>query len=82
MEVGKCYLVQSVTSYYYVGRVKELHPFAVTLEEAAWIADTGRLHEFIAKGKAAGMEVEPVGEWTVQYAGYGPWPHKLFEKAV
>ena len=82
MEPGKCYLVQSVTNYYYVGRAKELHPFAVTLEECAWVAETGRLAEFVRNGRAPGMEIEPIGEWTVQYAGFGPWPHKLFTEAV
>ena len=80
--IGKCYFIRTATDYW-VGRLVAIQgPFAFTLEEASWIADTGRLSEFMAKGSATEMEVEPVGEITCQWLSYLPWPHPLFTKVV
>lgn len=83
MVVGDCYRVTDVTGMMYVGRLVEVHgPYCWTLADAAWVASTGRLHEFVRDGRAANMEVEPVGEITVHWASWGPWKHKPFREAV
>lgn len=81
MEIGKCYLVQTVT-HYWLGRVVEMGPHSVTLEEASWVVDTGRMHEFMQKGKAQGMEIEPVGVVCCQWLAWLPWPHPLLTDVV
>ena len=40
-QVGQSYLFRLVTLYY-TGRVKRVTPKEIILEDAAWIADTGR----------------------------------------
>lgn len=55
-EVGKAYLIRTVTLYY-TGRVVNIVGKFVQLEEAAWIADTGRWAEASAEGDF--NEVEP-----------------------
>lgn len=42
LEVGKCYLIQTVTMYY-VGRVAEIRGAFAVLEQASWVHWTGRL---------------------------------------
>ena len=56
LEIGKCYLIRTVTLYY-TGRVKEIKGKFLKLEEAAWIPDTGRWAEASEKGTFS--EVEP-----------------------
>lgn len=56
LEVGKCYLIRTVTLYY-TGRVKEIRGKFFRLEEAAWIADTGRFAQASESGEF--NEVEP-----------------------
>lgn len=83
MEPGKLYLVESVTSNLFVGKCASIEgPHTVLLTDAAWIADTGRLHRFMKDGKADGMEVEPIGTRCIHWASWAPWPHKLFEEAI
>jgi hypothetical protein len=59
MEIGKCYYVRTLTDHW-IGRVIKTELFAVTLEDASWVADSGRLHIFMRDGKADNMEIEPV----------------------
>lgn len=82
-EIGKCYFVRDGVDYW-VGKLVDVLPHALVLEDCSWIASTGRLHEFMAKGKAENMEVEPLGEvrHCVQWRSVSEWPHKLFTKAV
>lgn len=56
IEIGKSVFIRTVTLYY-TGRVKKICGQFLTLENAAWIADTGRFHDFLKEGKA--NEVEP-----------------------
>lgn len=82
IEVGKTYYVRTTTDHW-VGKLREVAgPFTVVLENASWVADSGRLSEFMAHGKAGGMEVEPVGTIMVRWDAILAWPHKLFDKAV
>lgn len=55
--IGKAYFFRTVT-YHLTGRVKAIVGKFLVLEEAAWIADSGRFTEAIRDGKL--NEVEPV----------------------
>jgi hypothetical protein len=84
-EIGRAYYIETFGRYY-VGRVREVTATAVVLDSAAWVAYTGRLSEFLAAGRADGMEVEPLGDgWRVPLAyvsGDKPWEFPLFTAAV
>jgi len=81
--IGENYFVRTSAGIDYVGRLEEIDgPHTITLSECSWVANTGRFHEFIAKGRAANMEIEPIGDFMVHYSGIAPWPHKLFTEAV
>lgn len=56
-KVGSAYFIRTVT-YFATGRVKAITGNFLVLEDAAWIADTGRFREAIMKGIL--NEVEPV----------------------
>jgi hypothetical protein len=57
--VGKNVFIRTVT-YHYTGRLVSLDPSWITLEDAAWIADTGvRLAEALVTGIKDLSEVEP-----------------------
>lgn len=56
-EVGGKYFFRTVT-YFATGRVKEIVGKFLVLEDAAWIADTGRFRQAIMDGVLD--EVEPV----------------------
>jgi hypothetical protein len=55
-EVGKAYLIRSVTLYY-TGRITRITSKELVLEDAAWIADTGRFYDCLKDNKF--NEVEP-----------------------
>jgi len=48
-EIGEKYFIRTVT-YFATGKVKRITGNFLELEDAAWIADTGRFNEAIAKG--------------------------------
>lgn len=80
---GRCYLFEAQNSKYYVGRLVSAQGLCTAvLEDAAWVADTGRLHLFLRDGKAENMEVEPVGVVALNWVSWAPWLHKLFKEAV
>lgn len=54
--VGEKCFIRTVTLYY-TGKIKKICGQFITLEQAAWIPDTGRFHDFLKEGKA--NEVEP-----------------------
>lgn len=55
-EVGTSYLIRTVTMTL-TGRLVRVTPKELVLEDAAWIADTGRFHNALSTGSLA--EVEP-----------------------
>jgi len=61
-KVGEKYYIRTVT-HHQTGRVKEIHGKFLVLEQAAWIADSGRFMNAIMKGELD--EVEPVSEAIV-----------------
>lgn len=54
--IGKNYFIRTVT-HYLTGKVVMVTPQEIVLQDAAWIADTGRFHDFIKTGALS--EVEP-----------------------
>ena len=55
-EVGQNYLVETVTKYF-LGKLVRVTEQELLLDEASWIADTGRYNECLRDGVA--NEVEP-----------------------
>lgn len=78
VEIGKAYLFRTVT-HIEVGRVVAVNGKFVTLEDASWIADTGRYHDCLVMGTF--NEVEPYPETTTvntdSLINFAPWPHDL-----
>lgn len=75
--VGESYFIRA--TFHATGRVKEIKGHFVVLEEAAWIADSGRFADFIA-GKIQANEIEPVDECIVNMFDITdafPWKNKL-----
>lgn len=82
-EVGQAILIRSVT-YHWVGRLAEIGPDYLLLEEASWVADSGRFGQAIASGFSQQAEVEYVGKALVMRAGIidaVPWAHALPTKS-
>ena len=75
--IGKSWFFRTVT-YHLVGKaVKRIGSF-IQLENASWIADSGRFMQFIKDGTL--NEVEPVGTCFVNLetvTDFFPWVHKL-----
>lgn len=80
--IGECYLIRTVTMAY-TGRLVSITDTDLVLEDAAWIADTGRYHVALAEG--ALNEVEPYpGRVIVGRGGLidaAPWSHPLPREA-
>ncbi|MCC6833042.1 MAG: hypothetical protein IT200_17045 [Thermoleophilia bacterium] len=83
LEVGKTYLVMTLT-HYYTGKVVESTPGRTVLEDPAWIPDTGRLSEALATGKLNEVEPGPDGESLVLNTSHitngWMWNHALPRK--
>jgi hypothetical protein len=78
--VGEKYFFRTVT-YHMTGRVKKVIGNIVELENAAWIADSGRFMNAIKEGTL--NEVEPVGRAYLNLSSvvdFFPWNHALPEK--
>ena len=77
-KVGEQYLIRTVTLYY-TGRVKQITPQELVLEEAAWIPDTGRFYDCLKEGKF--NEVEPFIDDAIvsrtAIVDATKWGHKL-----
>jgi hypothetical protein len=75
--VGRSYFFRTVT-YHLTGRVKKIIGNFFILEDAAWIADSGRFMNAIKEGVL--NEVEPVGEAILNISTVTdifPWVHPL-----
>jgi hypothetical protein len=57
MEPGKVYFIRTVT-HYFTGRLIWVGNQEIVIEDACWIADTGRFNEFLKDGSKAN-ETEP-----------------------
>ena len=49
-KVGDNLFIRTVTLYY-IGKVKEILGSWIVLEDATWVADTGRFHDFLKEYK-------------------------------
>ena len=75
--VGKKFFFRTVT-YHLTGRVKKVIGSILELEDAAWIADSGRFMQAIRYGVL--NEVEPVGVAFLNInsvTDFFPWIHEL-----
>jgi hypothetical protein len=81
-KVGATVMVHGINDDY-VGRITAILPNrVVALEDASWVSESGRLANFVAKGSADGMEIEPVGRHIMAWEGITDWPHELFTKQI
>jgi len=75
--IGKKVFIRTVT-YHLVGKVIGLFSNFLKLENASWVADSGRFSNAIEEGILD--EVEPVGEAFVNFnaiTDFFPWKHDL-----
>lgn len=76
--VGEKYFFRLVT-HYLTGKVKAIHGDFLELEDAAWIANTGRFSDALKSGEFE--EIEPIfnphGINMTAIVDYDVWPHTL-----
>ena len=80
--VGEKFFFRTVT-YHLTGRVKKVIGSILELENAAWIADSGRFMQAIKNGEL--KEVEPVGRAFINIQAvtdFFPWNHPLPDKQI
>jgi hypothetical protein len=80
--VGKMLFFRTVT-YHILGRVVKIMGNIFQLEDAAWIADSGRFMNFIKHAEV--NEVEPLGDWNINInsvTDFGVWKHKPLTKQI
>lgn len=78
--VGETVLTHTGEVNQYVGTVVRVTYDAIWLHPAAWIADTGRIHEAIRDGFSNEAEIEPLGPAVVRLPIDTPlmtWPHPV-----
>ena len=77
-KVGEAVFIRTVTLYY-TGRVIALDAQWIHLDEAAWIADSGRFGAAMAKGELSEVEPYP-GPVSIARGAIvdcAPWQHPL-----
>lgn len=77
--IGDIYLIRTVTNYL-IGRVVSVGAQEIELEDAAWVAYTGRSSEALQSGSLEEVEPCPDGQWIVGRGAIvdaGPWVHGL-----
>ena len=60
-QIGGTYFFRTVT-HHHTGRLVKVYPLELVIEDAAWIADDGRLSEALRTGNFSEVEMFPVGE--------------------
>ena len=81
--VGKAYFIRTVT-YHLTGRLVKVGPTELVIEDAAWVADSGRFMDAIKHGNL--HEVEPISGPVI--VGRGSitdacqWPHALPQEQI
>jgi hypothetical protein len=78
VRVGNPVLIRSVT-HYYTGRIVIVTKDEIVLEDAAWIADTGRFSEALKNGLFIEVEpfVQPVAVGRGAIVDVTDWTHAL-----
>lgn len=61
LEVGRCYLFRTVT-YHSIGRVTRITDLDIELEDASWVASSGRYSTALEEGKLEENEKIPAGK--------------------
>jgi hypothetical protein len=78
--VGKAIFFRTVT-YHVLGKVVKVIGKFFQLEDASWIADSGRFMQFLRDGIQDNSEIEPIETaWFVNLdacSDFGIWKHKL-----
>lgn len=75
--IGQRYYIRTVTDHWIGTVIATEGPYIVTLEDFAWVADSGRFALFLRDGMSPQMEIElaPKGRtYTTQWIGYTEWP--------
>lgn len=77
--IGQNVFIRTVTLYY-TGKVKDFNSQWVTLENASWIADTGRFHNFLKDGECNEYEsfIDDVSIPVGSIIDVTKWNHSLF----
>jgi hypothetical protein len=78
-EVGKNYLIRSVTTYN-LGRVVAVTSHEIVLAEASWVPNTGRFHTALSTGVLKEIEPWVDGVAIISRGGIvdaGLWKHDL-----
>lgn len=79
-EEGKKYFIRTATMAQ-LGKLKKVYKDYLVLENASWIADTGRFHDFLKKGECNEYEafvndcIVPTGS----IIDATEWDHDLFK---
>jgi len=84
LTVGNTYYIRTARNDY-VGRLESIcGPYTIVLAEASWVANSGRLSDFMRDGQAEGMEIEPLyqSRTMLQWQEITEWPHELFTEAI
>lgn len=78
LTVGDAVFIRAAV-YHYTGRVTSIADGAVTLSDAAWIADSGKWNEALSTGVLDEIEPEPNGVTVPLDAvlDWRPWTHTL-----
>lgn len=77
---SKNVFIKTVTMFY-VGRLASENESFIFLEEAAWIADTGRFYNFLKDGNVKEVEpfVDPIAVNKNAIIEITPWNHGLLK---
>lgn len=77
-KVDQKVLIRTVT-HYYTGRVVAVYDDAIALQDASWIADTGRFSAALKTGQLKEVEPYPNGCYVSRGAivDWCIWPHDL-----
>jgi hypothetical protein len=80
LEVGRSYFFRTIT-FHYTGRIRGISENAITLCDAAWIADSGRFTNALTSGRFAEVEPYPddmpVAIMFSAIIDFVPWTHPL-----
>ena len=79
-KIGRSYLIRTVT-FISVGKVKNIYGACIELENASWIADTGRFSQTLVEGPEKFDEVEPYPDGVfialASIVDFSEWKHIL-----
>jgi hypothetical protein len=84
-QLGEPYLIRTVT-HYLIGRLVLVTAQELVLENAAWVADTGRFSEALNSGNLCEVEPYPDGVPAIVGRGSlidaGRWLHDIPRKVI